>query len=163
ELFDIDVDAAALLPADDISDGFDNISSVLKVSPSFLDQYITAARAVTVQAIGSPMKEEAQRVALRGGSSDQNPYVAGGIPLGLTGTITEHNFPADGEYEIRGNGIITFDGVRITPNTRLAVKAGVHKIGTANAPRSPSESETPRQSFTPAGDGGSRGGGRGGG
>ena len=34
-----------LLPVDDISDGFDNIASVLKVSPSFLDQYISAARA----------------------------------------------------------------------------------------------------------------------
>src|SRR5262249_1212508 len=62
DLFDIDVDAAALLPADDISDGFDNISNVLKVSPSFLDQYITAARAVIIQAIGTPMLEEAQRV-----------------------------------------------------------------------------------------------------
>lgn len=166
ELFDIDVDAAALLPADDISDGFDNISNVLKVSPSFLDQYITAARAVTVQALGSPMKEEAQRVTLRGGSNDQNPYVAGGIPLGLNGTVVEHNFPADGEYEIRGNGIVTLDGVRITPNTRMAVKAGIHRIGTANAPRSPIESDTMLQSFTPGGGfggGGGRGGGGGGG
>ena len=57
------------LPADDISDGFDNISNVLKVSPSFLDQYITAARAVTIQALGTPMLEEAQRVTLRGGSN----------------------------------------------------------------------------------------------
>jgi mono/diheme cytochrome c family protein len=149
ELFDIDVDAAALLPADDISDGFDNISNVLKVSPSFLDQYISAARAVTVQAIGSPMKEESQRVTLRGGSNEQNPHVAGGIPLGLNGSVTEHTFPADGEYEIRGNGIVTLDGVRITPNTRIAVKGGVHKIGTANAPRSAIESDTMLQSFTP--------------
>ena len=37
------VDASALLPADDVSSGFDNIASVLKVSPSFLDQYISAA------------------------------------------------------------------------------------------------------------------------
>ena len=162
ELFDIDVDAASLLPADDISDGFDNISNVLKVSPSFLDQYITAARAVTIQALGTPMKEEAQRVTLRGGSNDQNPYVAGGIPLGLTGTIVEHNFPADGEYEIRGNGLITLDGVRITPNTRMAVKGGVHKIGTASAPRSPIESDTMLQSFTPGAGGGFGAGGGGG-
>src|SRR5688572_8165266 len=55
EIFDIDVDGAALLPTDDISDGFDNIASVLKVSPSFLDQYVSAARAVTIQALGTPM------------------------------------------------------------------------------------------------------------
>jgi hypothetical protein len=164
ELFDIDVDAAALLPADDISDGFDNISNVLKVSPSFLDQYITAARAVVIQAVGTPMLEEAQRVTLRGGSTDQNPYVPGGIPLGLTGTFVEHNFPADGEYEIRGgNGILLLDGVRITPNTRMAVKAGVHKIGTATQPRGPIESDTMLESFTPGGGGGiAGGGGRGG-
>src|SRR5580658_3156322 len=37
DIFAIDVDAAALLPTDDVSNGFDNIASVLKVSPSFLD------------------------------------------------------------------------------------------------------------------------------
>ena len=55
DLFEIDVDPAALLPTDDISNGFDNIAGVLKVSPSFLDQYITAARAVSIEAIGQPM------------------------------------------------------------------------------------------------------------
>src|SRR4051812_4546688 len=89
DLLDIDVDAAILLPSDDISDGFDNISNVLKVTPSFLDQYITAARAVTLQALGTPMTEEAQRVTLRGGSADLNPYVPGGVPLGMTGTYVE--------------------------------------------------------------------------
>ena len=41
DIFGIDVDAGALLPTDDISEGFDNIASALKVSPSFLDQYLT--------------------------------------------------------------------------------------------------------------------------
>ena len=58
DVFGIDVDAAALLPTDDISDGFDNIASALKVSPSFLDQYIMAARAVAKQAIGTPPYEQ---------------------------------------------------------------------------------------------------------
>jgi mono/diheme cytochrome c family protein len=163
EIFDIDVDGSALLPADDISDGFDNIANVLKVSPSFLDQYITAARAVTIQALGTPMTEEAQRVTLRGGSNERDSYVPGGIPLGLTGTFVEHNFPADGEYEIRGNGIITLDGVRITPNSRIAVKAGVRKVGTASAPRGMTESDTMLVSFVPGGGGAGGGGGRGGG
>src|SRR5262245_16282401 len=43
DIFGIEVDSAALLPVDDISDGFDNIANALKVSPSFLDQYIMAA------------------------------------------------------------------------------------------------------------------------
>ena len=45
DVLGVDVDAAALLPRDDVSNGFDNIANVLKVSPSFLDQYISAARA----------------------------------------------------------------------------------------------------------------------
>ena len=38
DLFALDVDVSTLLPNDDISEGFDNIASALKVSPSFLDQ-----------------------------------------------------------------------------------------------------------------------------
>ena len=66
DLFGIDVDAAALLPTDDISDGFDNIASALKVSPSFLDQYIMAARAVAKQAIGTPPADKEVKTTLRG-------------------------------------------------------------------------------------------------
>src|SRR5580698_7885715 len=54
DVLGVDVDAAALLPRDDISDGLDNIASVLKVSPSFLDQYISAAREVSRMAIAHP-------------------------------------------------------------------------------------------------------------
>ncbi len=54
DVLGVDVDAAALLPRDDISDGFDNIANVLKVSPSFLDQYIGAAREVSRLAISHP-------------------------------------------------------------------------------------------------------------
>ena len=54
DLFALDVDMSTLLPNDDISEGFDNIASALKVSPSFLDQYIMAARAMAKQAVGAP-------------------------------------------------------------------------------------------------------------
>ncbi len=40
DLFGLKIDVAALLPKDDESDGFDNIANVLKVSPSFLEQYV---------------------------------------------------------------------------------------------------------------------------
>src|SRR6202042_2982041 len=44
DLLALRIDATAFLPRDDEADGFDNVASVLKVSPSFLDQYISAAR-----------------------------------------------------------------------------------------------------------------------
>ena len=59
DLFGLDVDVSTLLPNDDISEGFDNIASALKVSPSFLDQYIMAARAMAKQAVGTPARRRA--------------------------------------------------------------------------------------------------------
>jgi mono/diheme cytochrome c family protein len=164
ELFDIEVDSAALLPADDVSDGFDNIANVLKVSPSFLDQYISAARAVSRQAVGNPPPSKPVATLLRG-ALDQNPYGDGGLPLGLQpGMLVEHLFPADAEYEFRVNGaaVVTLDGVKIPTTGRVQVKAGVHKVGLATAPRSLVESEGVFQSFVPGAGGAGGGGGRGG-
>ena len=169
ELLSIDVDAAALLPVDDFSDGFDNIANVLKVSPSFLDQYINAARAVSRQAIGAPLSSEPARTTVRGGTIDSDPYAGGGIPLGTQPTmLAEHLFPADGEYEIRANGgaIVTLDGAKIPATGRVALRAGVHRIGVASPVRSFAESENALQSFVPGAGGGigfGGGGGRGGG
>jgi len=183
ELFGIDVDAAALLPTDDISDGFDNIANVLKVSPSFLDQYITAARAVTLQAIGKPAPADAVRVTLRGTPADPAD-----LPLGTrNGTVAEYLFPADGEYEFRmagggggrgGRGgvppagftpeadatVVTLDGVKISTTGRVTVKAGTHKIAVSTPARSFVENESMLQAFVPGGSGPAYGGagGRGG-
>jgi mono/diheme cytochrome c family protein len=190
ELFGIDVDAAALLPADDMSDGFDNIANVLKVSPSFLDQYITAARAVSIQAIGKPLPSDAVRVTLRGTPADPAD-----LPLGTrSGTVAGYLFPADGEYEFRmgagagggrgGRGaapapasfagpagdaesgtVVTLDGVKIATTGRVTVKAGMHKIAVSTPARSFIENESMLQSFVPGSAGqayGGAGGGRGG-
>src|SRR5499427_176899 len=70
DLFALDVDMAALLPNDDISEGFDNIASALKFSPSFLDQYIMAARALAKQAVGAPVADGQTRTTLRGLDAD---------------------------------------------------------------------------------------------
>jgi hypothetical protein len=185
ELFGIDVDAAALLPADDMSDGFDNIANVLKVSPSFLDQYISAARAVSIQAIGKPLPSDAVRVTLRGTPADPAD-----LPLGTrSGTVAEYLFPADGEYEFRmgaaggggrgGRGgappagftpesdatVVTLDGVKIATTGRVTVKAGMHKIAVSTPARSLIENESMLQSFVPGSAGQAYGGagGRGGG
>ncbi len=185
ELFGIDVDAAALLPADDMSDGFDNIANVLKVSPSFLDQYISAARAVSIQAIGKPLPSEAVLVNLRGTPADPAD-----LPLGTrSGTVAEYLFPADGEYEFRLGGaggggrggrgrvpqagftpesdatVVTLDGVKIATTGRVIVKAGMHKIAVSTPARSLIENESMLQSFVPGSAGQAYGGagGRGGG
>jgi hypothetical protein len=99
DLLGVKVNPAALLPVDDESDGFDNVASVLKVSPSFLDQYISAARIVSLQAIGNPAPKAISAVLRGPKGSDQNNHLEG-MPLGTRGgMLAEHVFPADGEYE----------------------------------------------------------------
>ena len=62
DLLALDVDVKALLPKDDESDGFDNVANVLKVSPSFLEQYIAAARVISEMAVGLPNAKRDSRV-----------------------------------------------------------------------------------------------------
>ena len=52
DLLALEIDAASLLPQDDKNAGFDNIAGALQVSPSFIEQYVLAARLVAVKAMG---------------------------------------------------------------------------------------------------------------
>ena len=132
-LLGLDVDVKALLPKDVSSDGFDNIASTLRISPTFLDQYITAARTVSRQAIGRTSAKPTSR-EFRVDASDQSEHIDG-LPLGTRGgMIVDHYFPADGEYEFNirefffgGAGyvtrvdqshkvILTIDDVRVFEN-----------------------------------------------
>ena len=72
----VQIDAAQLLPRDERNEGFDNVASVLKVSPSFLDQYLWAAREVSVMAVGDP-KSARPGTTYRPGPEDGRMYVPG--------------------------------------------------------------------------------------
>src|SRR4029077_5544840 len=52
DLLGLDVDAAALLPADESSHGFDNVT-VADLSPTLLNRYITAAQKISRLAVGA--------------------------------------------------------------------------------------------------------------
>jgi hypothetical protein len=105
DLLALDIDVKALLPKDDESDGFDNVANVLKVSPSFLEQYISAARVISEMAVGLPNPKRDSRVYYAQAGINQNYHVAG-MPLGTRGgMLVEHFFPADGEYEFDIGGL----------------------------------------------------------
>jgi hypothetical protein len=96
-LLGVKVDAKTILPRDVSSDGFDNVAATLQISPSFLEQYIAAARNVARQAVGRTEVKASSR-AYRQPGNDQRNYV-NGLPLGTRGgMLVEHYFPADGEY-----------------------------------------------------------------
>jgi cytochrome c551/c552 len=98
DLLDLQVDATDLLPADDESNGFDNIAGVLRVSPSLLEQYLSAARRIGSLAVGSD--SDIVRLAYRIPPDDSQEDHVEGLPLGTRGGLLfRHNFPQDAEYE----------------------------------------------------------------
>jgi len=54
DLFSLPVDATAMLPPDDEAFGFDNNASVLNVSTSLMDRYLSAAWKISAQVVASP-------------------------------------------------------------------------------------------------------------
>src|SRR5262249_40845138 len=124
DLFALDADMSTLLPNDDISEGFDNIASALKVSPSFLDQYIMAARAMAKRAVGSPVPEGQTRTTLRG--LDAGVSLPPGARTGVTARFLA---PVEGDYEIRATGspaLFSVDGRMVDTRGRTDLTAGDH-------------------------------------
>jgi hypothetical protein len=100
DLLALDINAEALLPRDDAHDGFDNIASALQVSPSFLDQYLSAAQTVATEALGNALSRPAGTTYAVQNAGTQQRH-RDGLPFGTRGgTVVEHNFPADGEYAL---------------------------------------------------------------
>src|SRR5688500_7229082 len=99
DLLAVDFDATTILPADDAAEGFDNIAEALQVSPSFIEQYVLAARLVAVKAMGRPDARPGGWT-FRADRGQQLTHVPG-LPLGTRGGILGHaDLPADGEYVV---------------------------------------------------------------
>jgi len=106
DILGLKIDPAQLLPRDDESAGFDNVADVLKVSPSFLEQYLSAARQVSMQAVGNPSARLQSRIYPGPPEAVQYMHIEG-LPLGTRGgMLIEHDFPVDGDYEITINGLV---------------------------------------------------------
>src|SRR5580698_309056 len=106
DLVGVDVDPKQILPTEIEVDGFSNIAGALVISPSFMEQYLSAARKVAQRAIGEPVPKMA-KVFYRGGGGGGGQAGPGvgqnthrdGLPLGTRGGMSfTHVFPADGEY-----------------------------------------------------------------
>ena len=129
DLIGLRIDPSALLPKDDEADGFDNVASVLTVSPSFLDQYISAARVVTARALGNPSARPGSATYRPARGIDQAVHVDG-LPLGTRGgLLAEHLFPSDGDYKLNINGLAAAGYVRgVEYKHRLIVTVDGNKV-----------------------------------
>ena len=101
DLLALDIDSSAFLPADDASFGFDNVASVLGLSPALQERYIAAAGKISRLAVGDPAISPIVDTYRVRSDITQDNHIEG-LPLGTRGgVLIHHNFPLDGEYVIK--------------------------------------------------------------
>ncbi len=100
DLLDLDIDVAALLPADDSSAGFDNVS-LGGLDPGRFERYLAAARRISRLAVGAPVRSPVADTFVVPSDLNQTGHVDG-MPFGTRGGARfDYNFPVDAEYELR--------------------------------------------------------------
>jgi cytochrome c551/c552 len=161
DLLDLEVDPSTLLPADDSSEGFDNVADALAVSPALLERYVAAAEKLSRLAVGDPLTAASTATYRAHSDLSQTDHIEG-LPLGTRGGILiRHTFPLDAEYNFKvraraaaiGLGAVgfqdedlevTLNGERIklvkaapSVDFKLNVKAGPQSIGVAFVRKAP--------------------------
>jgi mono/diheme cytochrome c family protein len=136
-----------LLPADNISSGFDNIADLLFVSPSNMERYLDAARKISRLAVGDPAMPVMVNIHKLDPEHPQDERVED-LPFGTRGGLSVRSeFPVDGTYTVkvelagatrdRHDLEVTVDGERVAMRTLGGDAAGGRgggRGGGANAP-----------------------------
>ena len=102
DLLGLELDGKALLPAEDPNqESFDNIASVLTVSPALLEGYLSASRTLSRLAVGDDAIPAAVKTYRLPNNLMQDDRMGDALPFGSRGgTAIRHHFPLDGEYTI---------------------------------------------------------------
>jgi mono/diheme cytochrome c family protein len=101
DLLALDVDVSALLPADDVSYGFDNIAGVQRMSPTLMERYLAAAQKISSIAVGASPRDATTETFLVPPELRQDERLEG-LPFGTRGgTALHYTFPRDGIYNVR--------------------------------------------------------------
>lgn len=98
DLFGLKVDAESLLPADETSQGFDNIT-VTTLPPALLQRYLSAAQAISRQVVGRDGQAADSATYRVRADVTQDAHLPG-TPQGTRGGLhVSHYFPRTGVYE----------------------------------------------------------------
>jgi mono/diheme cytochrome c family protein len=106
DLLGLEIDAKAMLPADEQAHGFSTNADALAMQPALLDRYLSAAAKIARLAVGDASTPAAfeRYTALKDNSNEstwlsQDERLGEEFPLGSRGGIVaRHYFPVDGEY-----------------------------------------------------------------
>src|SRR5262245_65187046 len=100
DLVALDVDVTALLPGDESSYGFDNVT-VGDLPPTLLERYISAAEKISRLAVGRPSRSPGGDTIRIPPDLTQEDHIEG-LPIGTRGgVVVPYTFPQNGEYEIQ--------------------------------------------------------------
>ncbi|MDQ6701367.1 MAG: DUF1592 domain-containing protein [Acidobacteriota bacterium] len=100
DLLALEVDVSSLLPSDESSHGFDNIT-VGDLSPTLLERYLSTARKISRLAIGSPTRSPGgENIQLPPDLTQEEHFED--LPLGTRGgRVVPYTFPLDAEYDVQ--------------------------------------------------------------
>src|SRR6267142_1830244 len=154
DLLGLQIDGKSLLSADEADqEGFDNVASVLSVSPALLEGYLSAARTISRLAVGDPTINPVADVFKIPTALVQDDQTSDDLPFGSHGgTSIRYHFPLDGalikRFDIGGKargmtmpesfagntqGDPEFEKYMHTADAGLEVrfpaKAGTHDVG----------------------------------
>jgi len=100
DLLALDVDVSSLLPSDESSHGFDNVT-VGNLSPTLLERYLGAAQKISRLALGIPAKSPGGDMINLPADLTQEEHFKD-LPVGTRGgTVMRYTFPVDAVYEIQ--------------------------------------------------------------
>jgi hypothetical protein len=100
DLLGVEVDVTSLLPADESSHGFDNVT-VGNLSPTLLERYLSAGEKISRLAVGGTIPSPGGDTIMLPADLTQEQRFSN-LPTGLRGgTSVNYNFPVDAEYEIQ--------------------------------------------------------------
>jgi len=103
DLLGLEIDGRTWLTSDDSDqEGFDNIASVLSVSPALLENYLSAARALSRLAVGDPALVPVVDTFKISKALVQDELLGDHLPFGSQGgALIRYHFPLDAEYTIK--------------------------------------------------------------
>ena len=101
DLLDLDVDVTGWLPPDDASYGFDNIAGVLKISPTLLERYLSAAQKVSRTALGIAPPSPTVDYFRVADDRAQEQELPGQLFGTRGGASIRYTFPMDASYTVR--------------------------------------------------------------